>query len=548
MFGRLASVRIKAAEDALARGRIDEALETAISRDLAGNDRVQRLRKSLATAFFERGQERLMSRNFVEAISDFEHAGQCGYSTEKVNEWRHRAQDALAADHVAERLRTDALNDARRRVEDGSLVGAAEALQRAPQNDPAREALASAIDRQAKQASNALALARSAMERDDIHNASRQIRIAKAMHAKLEGLSETEHRLVDRAVERVRVAFESGRLDRANQDLQVLVDLDCRSAARVEMEDLMRHASAASEALLEHDYSRAALALGRLANISQNAPWAAEARRHLETLENAVEAVMEGPLGLLAATQNRPIPMKPAEQPALIGETLPAAARPPIAREMPHQAFSPVADASPQTPGLPRRILLRMDGVGSFLLVRGDRVSIGRAGPGATADVQLVSDLSDRHAEIVRAGEDYFVVSQSGVELAGSNVDHALLQDGDRVRLGKRFRLKFRRPSLKSSAALLELGEGVRMDNDCRRVILWSGPVLIGGARECHVPASGGRGDFVLIERGGRMYVKPIGGAGEATPVEFGAAVAIGDLRFTASALNGAPGTGRVIG
>ncbi len=548
MFGRLASVRIKAAEDALAQGRIDEALETAISRDLAGNDRVQRLCKSLATAFFERGQERLMSRNFVGAISDFDRAGQCGYSLEKVNEWRHRAQAALAADHAADRLRADALNDARRRADAGSLVGAAEALQRAPLNDPAREALASAIDRQAQQASDALAIARSALERDDLHNASRQIRIAKSLHAKLEGLSETEHRLVDRAVERVRAAFESGRLDRARQDMEVLVDLDCRSAARVEMEDLMRHASAASEALLDHDYSRAALALGRLAKISQNAPWAAEARSHLDTIESAVEAVMEGPLGLLVSAQNRSMSRKPREMPGLNGETLPAVARPPIAREVPHGTGSPSADVLPPTPGLPRRILLRMDGVGSFLLVRGDRVSIGRAGPGATADVQLVSDLSDRHAEIVRAGEDYFVVSQSGVELAGSNVDHALLQDGDRVRLGKRFRLKFRRPSLKSSAALLELGEGVRMDNDCRRVILWSGPVLIGGARECHVPASGGRGDFVLIERGGRMYVKPIGGASEATPVEFGAAIAIGDLRFTASALNSAPSTGRVIG
>jgi len=546
MFGRLATARIKSAEDALAAGRLDEAFEIAISTKLDKHEGIGRLRSQLAGAFFERGQDRLMSRKFAEAISDFERAGRCGFQSDKIQEWRRRAQQAFDVDRAAGVERTTALNEARQRADAGSLVGAAEALERTPADDPARGALESAIERQGRQASEALSAANHALDRDDLHAAASQIRIAKKLHTKLEGLAETEHRLIDRTVERARAAFESGRLDRARQDLDALAGLDIRRGERIEVEELVREASAAAAAFASHDYAQAALLLGRLAKLNARAEWAAEAKGHLDAIETAWEAVMEGPLGLLSRACAGGV----FERAALSGETLSARAvniaPPPVYRGSKDVVAMPVHQAV--TPGLARRILLRVDGVGSFLLIRGDRVSIGRAGPGSTADIQLVSDLADRQAEIVRAGEDYFVVSQSGVELAGSNVDHALLQDGDRVRLGKRVRLKFKRPSLKSSAAVLELGEGVRMENDCRRAVLWSGPILLGGLKECHVPAPQIEGQYVLMERGGKMFAKRVGPASEAVPVELGAPFALGDLRLTAMACSASSLDGRVIG
>ncbi len=205
------------------------------------------------------------------------------------------------------------------------------------------------------------------------------------------------------------------------------------------------------------------------------------------------------------------------------------------------------ADESP-TGTLPRRMMLRIDGVGSFLLLPRERISIGRAGPSATADIQLVSDLSERQAEIVRAGDDYFVMASSGVELAGRPVEHALLQDGDRVRLGRRVRLRFRRPSQKSTTATLDLGEGVRTPTDVRRVILWGGPVLIGGRKECHVQLQHTAGGVVLVNRGGRIFVKPLGPGGAATPIVLGQSFDAVGLRATIQEWTGMSGTGRVIG
>jgi hypothetical protein len=203
----------------------------------------------------------------------------------------------------------------------------------------------------------------------------------------------------------------------------------------------------------------------------------------------------------------------------------------------------------PETTGLlPKRLLLRIDGVGSFLLLRGERISIGHAGPGATADLPLVSDLAERQAEVIRAGEDYFVVSSGGVELADRRVDYALLHSGDRIRLGKRIRLKFLRPSQKSTTAVLELGDGVRTTTDCRRVILWGGPLLMGNTRECHIPLAHAGSGAILLERDGRVLVKPMAPGVGAAVVSHGRATELGDVRLTIQEWPDSSRPGKVVG
>lgn len=562
MFGRLATIRIKSAEEAFAEGNLDAALEIVTSPDLARNERVTRLRETLAERYLARGQEYLLNRQFAEAIRDFTRAGRCGHLVEKVLEWQKRAIEAQQADRMEAFQRDDALNEAKRRADAGSLAGAAEALERVGSADPRGGLIADTIERQTRQAAEALNAALVAFDREDYQIAASRIRDARKLHKGLNGLTEAENRLVDTVVGRAKADFENGRLDRAKQSLLALDELGNRRADRLDIEDQVRQATDVALALARHDYSRASVLLGRISKLNPNVTWVGEARKYVDAMEAASEAIMEGPLGILLSAgndQSPPLTMKDGRgsdgRPSI--ETLPVADRngvqpPPIAkvalvaaarlnREQPSPGLA-------ETPGLPRRILLRIDGVGSYLLVRGDRVSIGRGGAGASADVQLISDLNERHAEIVRAGEDYFVVSQGGVELGGANVDHALLQAGDRVRLGKRVRLKFQRPSLKSSAAVLELGEGVRMENDSRKVILWSGPILIGGTRECHVSITGGCADVVLMERGGRLYLKTVGPASDATPVELGTPMQFGTLRFTATPVVGPSSAGRVLG
>src|SRR5262249_53122333 len=148
------------------------------------------------------------------------------------------------------------------------------------------------------------------------------------------------------------------------------------------------------------------------------------------------------------------------------------------------------------------------------LLLRSERIVIGRAG--TAADLPIISDLNERHAEIHRAGDDYFITAVSGVEVAGSPVRQALLSAGDRIQLGRRVRMTFDRPSRKSPAAVLSLGEGVRSVVDVRRVLLWTGPILLGPTTDCHIPLRGGMPGLVLVERGGQIQLRALPGGNTA--------------------------------
>jgi len=545
MFGRLATIRIKAAEEALAVGRLDEALTTATTEELGGHGRGNRLRRKLTDAYLKRGQERLLSGQFSEAMADFEKAGRCGHSPEKVRQWRRRAGEAIDAARLNAEARAAALGEARDKIMAGSLGGAADALDGAPDNDPERNAMSDAIEKQARRANELLTAANIAMKAGDLAAAATHCRAARELHGRMKGLPDLEGRLVEHVVTEAREGFRAGRLDRVRQVLDSLGGIGRGNSDRSEIEDALRLAGEAAAALRVDRYAQASVLLGRIARISPKAGWVADARKHMTSLEEQRRLLLEGPLGLMLGPD---VSSRLGADAPPSDETLPAPgvdahrAAVPLAKPAEH------AVAHAEVPGLAKRLVLRIDGVGSFLLLRGDRIGIGRGGPGATADLPLLSDLSERQAEIVRAGEDYFVVSQSGVELAGDRVDHALLQDGDRVRLGKRIRLRFRRPSLKSSAAALDLGEGVRTETDCRRVILWSGPILLGATRECHVHLASGQGDFVMMERGGRMYIKPMGPGGNATPIAFGEQMALGELRFSVTEWADRSSAGRVVG
>ena len=544
MFGRMAMVQMKAAEDAFQEGRLDDAFKWVASDDLSDDRRAQRLRDGLRESYLTRGQERMLSRRFAEASADFDKAMRCGRPSKKVQDWQQRAQEAMAADQRDQAGHAAALAEARERCNAGSLAGAAEALDKAPLGGEKHGAMYDAIQRQTRKAEAALKAAEAALKNGNIRRAVDRFKTARRLHNKQEGLAQTEAKIVDHVMKTAVESFRDGRPDRAAQDLALLgeVGRDCRE--RVELEEAVRLARDAARALMDDRYARASVLLGRLAKVSPKAGWISDVRKHLKVLEEHRRSLLEGPLGLLhgkdvpSALQDRTLRPRTGDDPLFSAETVPATQRPrpkaPAALAGPPPVAMPrAADAVAHAPGLPKRLLLRIDGAGSFLLLRGDRISIGRSGPGASADVQLLSDLSERQAEIVRAGEDYFIVSQTGVELAGQAVDHALLQDGDRIRLSKRVRLKFRRPSLKSSAASLDLGEGVRMATDCRRVILWSGPVLMGGTRECHIKLGAPHRDFVLMERGGRVYVKPMGPGGPSTPIVLGEQMAVGALRFS---------------
>lgn len=539
MFGRSSSTRLKNAEEALIQGRLDDAYSLATG-GLLDDRKAAQLLSRLAEALMRRGQDCLLARKFDDALLDFDRAARCGLDGAKVAEWRSRALEARDHNAAMSHKQNTVLADARRHLAAGSISAAADARAQAPVETTEVGELSQAIHSQVERAETALAAVRPALKDGDISAAVRQFRTARALHARLAGLPEAESMILDHVIQEATDDYQAGRLSRARQRVRELADLGRSRAERIDLDEVIRIAEAAGKALAEDHFTKAGVLLGRLAQMGPKADWVADAHKRLESLAENRRQLLEGPLGLLSDCK---VPESVMTQVGRGHETISR----PVAHVPKGPPPIPSGQDGPRNGLLPKRIVFRIDGVGSFLLLRGDRLGIGRAGS-VHADLELISDLSDRHAELIRAGEDYFIVSSKGVELAGRPVEHALLQDGDKIRLGHRVRLTFRRPSLKSIAAALDLGEGVRTSGDCRRVILWSGPVLMGSTQECHIQLQPRLGGFVLMERAGQIFAKPMGSNGEPVHLPLGTLTNIGDLHLSVSGIDAGSGAGRVIG
>ncbi len=537
MFERLATVRLKTAEDAFDDGRIDEAFDIVTVPDLAGHRRTQVLLNKLAEALLTRGQNHLLNQRFTEALADFDRAGRCGHANEKVVEWRNRAVAASREAVAGRQSREAALAEAQARLAAGSLSGAQSALEAVKGVDAGRIQMQNAIVRQSDRAAEALEDAEEALKRDDLPTAVARLKAAIQLHCKMDGVADLEARLVSRVVREAMEAFRQGRLQRAEQQMTLLSDIGRDRPERVEAQNALQLARDAGKAVGDSRYAAAGVMLGRLAQADHMADWVVATRDQLNQLDDLRRSVLEGPLAcFISRDAHRAVDPVHEHSMTLAPAQRPAA--PPVLRAISH----PSPDQGH------RRLMLRIDGVGSFLLLNSQRVSIGRAGAGATADLQLVSDLADRQAEIIRSGEDYFVAASGGVELAGRPVEHALLQSGDKVRLGHRVRLRFLRPSRKSAAAVLELGEGVRMASDCRRAILMGGPIIISPRRDSHIVTPPGSGDYVLMLRDGAVMLKSTGSSGGATALALGAPLNVGDLRIGVQPVADGSSVGRVVG
>jgi tetratricopeptide (TPR) repeat protein len=137
----------------------------------------------------------------------------------------------------------------------------------------------------------------------------------------------------------------------------------------------------------------------------------------------------------------------------------------------------------------PTRLVLWVDGVGSYLMLLSDKVTIGPASFRASVDLPMQADLSRRHARIVRRDEEYWLEPIRGrVCYAGDLLtEPRLLADGQELLLGDRVRLRFRRPHPLSCTARLERLSSHRTVPLADAVLLMAHTCILGSDGRSHV-------------------------------------------------------------
>jgi len=487
MFSQLMFVRLKAAENALRDGRLDEAYRLATAPDIREHRRGVAVLAALTERLIERGRNHFRNDRFTEALIDLDRAEAGGVMKEQLAELRGQVQTVAAEQQRQEQSRRDRVDAARRRIEGGSLVAGRRILEQAGENDHAAQQLRQEADNRAAEIKNIIEQVQSLIESGQLAAAADRLRRAKSLDALHESVVHVEMQICKRVLDNVREAITEGRLARASDELSCLGRLGAALPPRRELADILAMVRQAAECLRTHSYAEARRHVMSLARLLPKAGWVEAAAEQLRQLDEIRTAVCAGPLGDRvdsAAVADHPFTPPP------LGDTV------------------AIPDRVHCDAGLPERLLLLVDGGGSYLLLRGDRASIGRVMSGDPADVPVLSDLAERHASINRIDDDYFLISSKEVEVGGCKTQHHLLRDGDRIVLGQRAKFTFRIPTRKSSTAVLDLSDTTKLPNDVRRVVLLRHHATMADTPGAHIRCRHAGLPLVLFERGGAMWLR----------------------------------------
>lgn len=497
MFSQLLFVRIRAAEKALRAGRIDEAFRLASAPDLKANARGAAVLAELAPKFVERARGFYRGDQFAEATMDLDRAEACGTMREEINELRGYVRVVSAEQQRREASRHQRVVDAQRRIERGSLAAGKEMLEKAAHDDHAAQVALRKATERAQDAMKAADQAAAFMKAGQLSAAAERIRRAKSFDAQCEAVTRAESELCAKVLENVRGAIEHGSLSRAAAELSCLGNLGVALPLRAELFELLAVAKSCADSLMQHDYAGARRNAMMLARKMSKSKWVDSLIDQLSQLDDVYTAVAAGPLGdrflaggAAAARQVAPVDGM-LVRPARLDETM-------IVRERGVMASS----------DLPSRLLLLVDGGGSYLILREGKASIGRSAADSPADVALHSDIAERQANIARVDDDYFLFSTREAEVNGRKVQQSLLRDGDRVVLGKKAKFTFRVPSRKTTTAVLELSDTTKMANDVRRVVLFQSLATVANGPTAHIYCRHAGPTLILFERNGGMWIR----------------------------------------
>ena len=154
------------------------------------------------------------------------------------------------------------------------------------------------------------------------------------------------------------------------------------------------------------------------------------------------------------------------------------------------------------------RYLLWIDGVGGFLLLTRQAVTIG--GPtGPDSDIQLLASLSRQHATIHRDDGGYLLEAHGPTRVNQRRVvEWTELPDGADITLGHTVRLAFHRPTVLSGSGRLSFQSDHRPAHSLDGVVLVADTCLLGPGRDCHVRCPEWEDSVILIHRNGKWLVR----------------------------------------
>lgn len=523
MFTRWLNVKLIAAEKAMHEGRIDDAFNLACERSVRDHRRGKEIITELRTPLLARARLHIQAGRYADAIMDLDRLATLGHADRESDDLRQRAMNELRGRQDQRQQSREAYEKAASDIRAGRLDSGRIALDQLG-GDPRRADLENELDVRMRRSEQLLDEARSALRDDDVVAALRFWEDAAQRHGRTADTDRFALEIAARWRSLLDDTFTKGQIDRFNGLLRA-------GQALLRVDPMLEEFSSRSAllALAAAQFARGELSelratLTRLGGAARDARWISDALEAVGGMIAAREQLLASPIGLVAApVENSPRIVTAERRAAGDNRNLPG--NRPAAPGLDRGAgIDPLAAATVSAEPAATRspLLLLVDGTGSCLLLRRDTVRIGRSGSEREIDMPIPADVQSHHADIVRHGEDYFLVAYAAAKVNGRAANKTLLRDGDRITLGSSAKMTFRKPSDRSGSAVLLMADRARLAQDVDRVVLFDDSIMIGPDASCHVRTREGDTRLVAFTRDGGLHVRlrPHNNGGHAHPAE----------------------------
>ncbi len=464
---------IKQAEVALSDGRLDEAFALANNKVFQSHRKGQNLISKLAKALLKRATEHFTAGHAELALADCTKSEKLAGNTPAAAELRKKICLTMSQKLNNQKLKQNRIDRARGQIKDGFLSVGERIINDTDQKGYNANLL---LDEAADMRLRIDALINSieeAVNRKDIEEAVEILTNNTDLPVQNKKLTAVTATVRSKTADIITCYLNAGRIDLAENLLEKLHLITSQTSSVKELSLIVKQCKLAAELLGQAKFRNAVEILNKLQILLPSASWLDKAIDQAVKGAESLEALRIGPLGLISDES-------PVQEKLFMTndhqETNSNLSKEPVSKQNNNQK-------------LPGQFVLQIDGIGSYLVVPENKVTIGAISSSARPTVGLMAEPDLPTMTIERAGEDYFIKSAEPITINSSSTLEKLLVTGDKVAASARCRMKFVLPNAASTTAMLQLTSAQLGRADVRDIILLDRDILIGPQGGNHICA-----------------------------------------------------------
>ena len=359
-------LRLKQAESAIDDGRLDEAFDIAQSESVRQHRRGQKLIGRLARALAKRGRDNLDAERIQPALLDCNKAEKLAGNTDEVAKLRSAICSEMEQRRLRHRHRSFKVAQARQQIDDGWLSAGEQILDDTDDKDSQAGIVLQQVNVARLQINEAVTKAEKALQRNDLDGAIDIVLRAGATGNQNERIVELVAKLKSLGAIRIKENLDNGRINLAYSLWQKISPLanGCTEMSELGLAlDRCRQAAGYVTA----GKPRAAVPLLRKVKLTcPAAKWLSTVTDQTHQAAELLDELAASPLGLDVA-----------------GETVADVdgtddvrnGAPSVSERLPRANRENAASNTRTDSSLPSRLVLQMDGIGSFVILTGIRSS-----------------------------------------------------------------------------------------------------------------------------------------------------------------------------